>query len=44
MCVSKLLFPFPHTSPEAGIIFGAIIVDVILKQAGMKGQQVKYAK
>jgi len=38
-CVSKLLFPFPHPSTTAATILGAISIDVILQQAGMKGNR-----
>jgi len=27
-CVSKLLYPFPHPSPPAAIMLGAISIDV----------------
>jgi hypothetical protein len=37
-----LLFHTP--SPPAAIMLGAISVDIMLQQVGMKGQQVKYAK
>jgi hypothetical protein len=37
-------FPFPHPSPPAAIMLGTISLDVVLQQAGMKGQQVKYRK
>jgi len=38
------VFPFPHPSTPAAILLGAISIDVILQQVGMKGQQVKYGK
>jgi hypothetical protein len=34
-------FPFPHPSPPAAIMLGAIRLDDVLQQAGMKGQQLK---
>ena len=39
LCFSKLLVTFlPHPSTPAAIVLGAISIDVILQQAGMKGQ------
>ena len=40
---SYYLFPFPHPSPPAAIMRGAISIDVVYEQVGLKGQQVKYA-
>jgi hypothetical protein len=41
--VSKLLFPFPCPSPPAAFVLGAISIDVVYEEVGMKGQLVKYA-
>ena len=39
LCFSKLLVTFlPHPSTPAAIVLGAISIDVILQQAGMKVQ------
>ena len=37
------LFPFPRPSTLAAFVLGAISIDVVYEQVGLKGQQVKYA-
>jgi len=36
--------PLTHPSPPVAIMLGTFSLDVVLQQAGMKGQQVKYGK
>jgi hypothetical protein len=44
VCPNYYLILFPHPSPPAAIMLGAVSIDVILKQVGLKGQKVKYGK
>jgi hypothetical protein len=44
VCPNYCLFPLPHRSPPAAIVPGAISIDVMLQQVGMKGQQKKNGK
>jgi hypothetical protein len=39
VCKNYYLFPFPYPLPPYAIVLGAINIDVILQQVGMKGNR-----